>query len=186
MDVTKIRAITRRYGNGGLLIAGVWLLWQAGIRQWKRSLVGGILLASLLIIAMTRTRFAPIASHHTLRQPLRITFLDVGKGDAIVLETPSGKCLVVDTGGPLSGSDRGRTVVAPYLRERKRKRLDLLLLTHPHPDHVGGAATLLESFPVTLLVDNGLELDGESLHALPRSGRETWRALRDRGTGMVL
>ena len=111
-----------------------------------------------LLIIGTRTPSTPSMSAAALRQPLRVTFLDVGKGDALVLETPSGKCLVVDTGGTLSGgSDRGRTVVAPFLRSRKRKSLDLLLLTHPHPDHVGGAATLLEQFPVALLVDNGLD-----------------------------
>lgn len=87
---------------------------------------------------------------------LRVTFLDVGQGDAAIIESPSGKTLVVDAGGLLpAGDDEGRRVVAPYLRYRGINHIDMLLLTHPHADHIGGAATLIDRFPVSLLLDNG-------------------------------
>ncbi|HZP84513.1 MAG TPA: ComEC/Rec2 family competence protein [Chthonomonadaceae bacterium] len=90
---------------------------------------------------------------------LRVTFLDVGQGDAIVVESPSGKVLVVDTGGISheGREDQGQRVVAPFLRYRGINRIDALVLTHPHADHIGGAATLLQRFPVGLLLDNGEE-----------------------------
>src|SRR5262247_2743356 len=97
------------------------------------------------------------ATHRRQPGELTVTFLDVGQGDAAVLETPSGKVLVVDTGGlsPEGNDDAGRRVVTPFLKHRGCNHIDLLLLTHPHADHIGGAATLLERFPVSLLLDNG-------------------------------
>jgi competence protein ComEC len=118
------------------------------------------LLANLLLIgwALTPRRSAG---------ELRLTFLDVGQGDAAVLESPSGKVMVVDAGGLLpDGDDQGRRVVAPFLRSRGIYRLDALLLTHPDADHIGGAASLLERLPVGVLLENGqLEHDSSPVAA---------------------
>ena len=98
---------------------------------------------------------------HRRQAELRVVFLDVGQGDAAAIESPSGKVLLVDTGGVLAdGSDNeGRRVVGPYLRSRGVRRIDMELLTHPHADHIGGAATLLERFPTAELLDNGQQTD---------------------------
>jgi beta-lactamase superfamily II metal-dependent hydrolase len=75
---------------------------------------------------------------------LRVTFLDVGQGDATVIELPDGRVLVVDAGGfPGSDFDTGRAIVAPYLATRKIWRIDALAMTHAHPDHFGGIASLV-------------------------------------------
>ncbi len=89
--------------------------------------------------------------------PLRVVFLDVGQGDSCVIQTPKGQVMVVDTGNrSLTGQDdMGRRVVAPYLRSLGVQRIDLLLLTHPDSDHIGGAISLLEQFPVGILESNG-------------------------------
>lgn len=102
--------------------------------------------------------------NHRQQAKLTVTFLDVGQGDAAVIETPSGKVMLIDTGGVLAdGSDNeGRRVVGPYLRSRGIQRIDMELLTHPHADHTGGAATLLERFPTGALVDNGQAADSNS------------------------
>jgi len=88
---------------------------------------------------------------------LRVTFLDVGQGDAAVLETPSGMVIVVDTGGIRGeeGDDEGSRVVGPFLRYRACEDIAAVILTHPHADHIGGAPTLLRDFKVHLLMDNG-------------------------------
>jgi competence protein ComEC len=88
--------------------------------------------------------------------PLRATFLDVGQGDSCVLETASGKVCVIDTGGKLqsSGDDMGRRVVVPYLRSRGVGQIDVLILTHPDIDHIGGAEAVLRQFPVAHLLLN--------------------------------
>ena len=94
-------------------------------------------------------------------QTLRVTFLDVGQGDAAVIESPGGKTILVDTGGVSheGADDEGRRTVAPFLRSRGINRIDLILLSHPHTDHIGGAKTLFTQFPVGLLMDNGQDAD---------------------------
>lgn len=88
---------------------------------------------------------------------LHVSFLDVGQGDSAVIQTPSGKVIVIDTGGigNAPGDDMGRHVVAPFLRHEGIGRIDTLILTHPHADHIGGANTLLTAFDTRLLMDNG-------------------------------
>ncbi|HWK09893.1 MAG TPA: ComEC/Rec2 family competence protein, partial [Vicinamibacterales bacterium] len=79
---------------------------------------------------------------------LHLTALDVGQGDAIFVVFPHGSTLLVDAGGLSSASafDVGDRVVAPVIRAAGFRRLDLVALTHGDPDHVGGAAAILDEF----------------------------------------
>jgi competence protein ComEC len=76
---------------------------------------------------------------------LRITFLDVGQGDATLLQVPQG-AMLVDQGPPEAD-------VARQLRRFGISELSLLVLTHPQRDHVGGAAAVLSSTRVRVVVD---------------------------------
>ena len=87
---------------------------------------------------------------------LRITFLDVGQGDAALVEAPGGRTLLIDGGGTLDGSfDPGERVVEPFLRARGITRLDMVALSHPHPDHMNGLHRVFERFAVDELWTSG-------------------------------
>jgi len=80
---------------------------------------------------------------------LHLSVLDVGQGDCLLLRSPSGRVLLVDTGGSWNPRfDVGERRVAPVLWRAGIRRLDALLLTHAHGDHVGGAPFLLGAFHV--------------------------------------
>ena len=81
---------------------------------------------------------------------LEMTAIDVGQGDSILLVSPTGRTLLVDTGGlpqwVHSDLDIGEDVVSPYLWSRAISRLDAVAITHAHADHMGGAAAILANF----------------------------------------
>jgi competence protein ComEC len=87
---------------------------------------------------------------------LRITFLDVGQGDAALVEAPGGGTLLIDGGGSFDGAfDPGERIIEPLLRARGISHLDLVALSHPHPDHLNGLQRILERFPVARLWTSG-------------------------------
>jgi len=85
-----------------------------------------------------------------------ITILDVGQGNAALIQTIEGKNILVDGGGfsDISSFDIGRYVVGPFLWSKKIICLDAVILTHPESDHMNGLLYILDNFKVKLLVKN--------------------------------
>jgi competence protein ComEC len=133
-----------------LLIYGILIL-AANLGRWKRALHGLLLLAGIYGGLQAYGYF----SIHT-SQELKVTFLDVGQGDAAVLQLPRGKVMVIDGGGTPDGSfDPGERIVGPYLWKEKRKKIDYMVNSHPHPDHLQGLIFLLDNFAVGKVWENG-------------------------------
>src|SRR2546427_1392388 len=87
-----------------------------------------------------------------------LTFLDVGQGDSALIEFPSGYRMLIDGGGVAAGRflelrdestfSIGESVVSPYLFSRGIRRLDSVVLTHAHHDHMDGLFSVIENFEV--------------------------------------
>jgi competence protein ComEC len=117
-------------------------------------------LGGLLVLAAT----AWSTGAEPTREPpdgLRVTFLDVGQGDSILLETPQARVLVDQ--GPPDGE------VARQLEVMGIGSLSALVLTHPQRDHVGGAADVIRRLEVGQVLDPGLEATGPEHEAALRA-----------------
>ncbi len=84
---------------------------------------------------------------------LELTAIDVGQGDSLLLIFPTGTRMLIDGGGHLqfgrarpTSLDTGEDVVSPYLWSRGIQRLDIVVATHAHQDHIGGLPAILENF----------------------------------------
>ena len=131
-------------------------------REWRIRLAGAAAAAAALLLvgAGLGDRGLPPPN------ALRIVFLDVGQGDAVLVQVPEGNVLV-DQGPP-----EARTV--RQLRDLGVRRLEALVLTHPQRDHIGGAAEILRRLQVGRVLDPGLAVDGPER-------REALAAARERG-----
>lgn len=85
---------------------------------------------------------------------LRVTILDVGQGDATLVEFPSGKTLLVDGGPKTFAYDAGERTVVPFLK-RTVKKLDAVVVSHPHNDHLGGIEAVLRNAHMGTVYDAG-------------------------------
>lgn len=100
----------------------------------------------LLLAALTAGHLAYLSTHRPLpRGEVELRFLDVGQGDASLIVTPEG-CVLIDAGG----RDTAETLY--YSVNMYGGRLACLIVTHPHEDHMGGAAYLLEKMRVGAVI----------------------------------
>lgn len=85
---------------------------------------------------------------------LIVRILDVGpiNGDSILISSPAGKTVLIDAGDTTKGK-----AVVEALKRHNIQQLDYFIVTHPHPDHMGGAAEVFKAFKVLNVIDNGQE-----------------------------
>lgn len=104
------------------------------------------------------------------RQDLRVTFIDVGHGDSILIEFPKGKTMLMDGGGLRDDRfDIGKNVIAPFLWKKKIQKIDTMVLTHPDPDHLKGLNFIVSHFRIGQFWDNGCRIQSESYLELEKT-----------------
>lgn len=186
--------------DAGATHAAAWP-W-ASVWTTRSAVVAGTLGAAAALVVARRPRVrgrarrwltASYALSALLAWPLLIAWqgwgtvelraIDVGQGDAIAVRTPAGRWLLVDAGPPL-GDDPGAHPVVRELASRGVRRLEALVLTHAHLDHIGGAEAVLRSFDVGAVYDPALPAPSqEYLDVLELAAERAipWHAARSGG-----
>ncbi len=124
-----------------LVVAAVWLM-LAQRRKWARwpAVAGTVLLVGAGLVP---------ALGYSAPAGLRVTFFDVGEGDAALVESPAGARILIDGG-------REPEVVAATLKRRGFERIDLLVASHMHADHVIGLQAVMRRFDIGLALHPGV------------------------------
>ncbi len=100
----------------------------------------------LFIVAFIYTNITDIANKNenfSAKENLCVSFLDVGQGDSSFIEFPNGKCMLIDA----SIKDAGENI-EEYIKSRGFKKIDYVVATHPHSDHIGGMKYIAENFEI--------------------------------------
>ena len=128
-------------------------LWCAAIYLLHRvSPVAGRAACALVPLGLMLVLFP--RAPRLQRGSLEFTAIDVGQGDSLLMVSPNATAMLIDAGGPTGAAgpsdqnafDVGEEVVSPYLWSRGLRRLDTLVLTHAHSDHIGGMLAVLRNF----------------------------------------
>lgn len=158
--------------------------WLACCWLVRRSRWGAFAtaLAMPLIATMVLWQEPAVRTANTLE----VTAIDVGQGDSLLAINPAGAAMVIDAGGPVGRSgpaevvsrfDVGEEVVSPYLWSRRLRRVDIVVLSHAHTDHMGGLPAILENFrPRELWV--GADPDSQLYSALLEEAADLGIAVR--------
>ena len=120
-----------------------------------------LILLSLIIFFLADAAY--LLTKDKFSSELRVTAIDVGQGSSILVRFPGGKTMLIDGGGFADSSfDMGKLVVAPFLYHEKIRKIDIVVLSHPHPDHLHGLLYITDNFNVHEVWSTGLRLDNEN------------------------
>ncbi len=142
-----------------LLLFPLWASIIFFIASWRLSnLKWKWLIASLSIICVIQVEGIIQGSKP---KELVVTIFDVGQGDACLIETPNGKVVLIDAGAWSPGYNSGKSIILPHLETRGVERLDAVILSHPHSDHIGGIISLIDMIEIGVIYNSGYEYDSK-------------------------
>ncbi len=128
--------------------------WLFGVWFFATAFLAGVRLPAIRFKMAAGFLFCLVMLHSVqlfgqLRPPaLEVIFFDVGQGDAVLLRTPGGYHYLYDTGIWSPGFDSGERTIIPELKAMGVRRLDGVILSHPHADHIGGIVSLMHHVPI--------------------------------------
>ncbi len=184
------------YYAGWIVLVALWATRASclvrGGPSWaaRRSVRAAVAVGCVLITgAGLWIIWAPVPWWEPRADGVRVTFIDVGQGDAALVQCPNGQSLLVDAGGAGGGRfDVGGRVVAPVLWARGVRRLTYLVVTHGDGDHMNGAVHVVRDF-MPREVWEGVPVPAHpplgELRAAALSAGATWRTVQ-RGDRVAL
>lgn len=140
-----------------------WLLYRS---DFKNSLLPLMIKKRIYIfekIILITIIFTLLISVITQSEQGAITFIDVGQGDSILVEAPSGYNILIDSGGKVdfpkeewqkrkNPFDVGKDIILPYLQYKGSSKIDMAVLTHEDMDHLGGYLSLIDYIDIGIFV----------------------------------
>ncbi|MBI3580414.1 MAG: DNA internalization-related competence protein ComEC/Rec2 [Ignavibacteriales bacterium] len=138
----------------------------------------------LLLVVLNVATFNKVFGY---REPaLVFTTLDVGQGDALLLELPNGKNILIDAGAKSDTYDAGEKIVIPFLKRKGITALDAVLITHAHSDHLGGVISLLKHIPVNRIIEAQVSIEGEQYKQIKDAAQELHVPVQEITAGAAL
>lgn len=118
--------------------------------QSKNSIQKPVIIVGLLMVLMLSADMGYWLYQRCWRDDLRVTMIDVGHGNASLLELPHGYNMLIDGGGFSDNRvfDVGASIIAPFLWQKKIRTIDSIVLSHPNSDHLNGLIYIAENFHV--------------------------------------
>lgn len=131
--------------------------------KWLRQHDKFLIISLLLIVNI----FVYYLLYFSTHKGLVVSFLDIGQGDSVFIQTPSGKDILID-GGPNKNVLKELGGIVSFFD----KKIDIVLATHPDKDHIGGLPAVFERFNVGLFIESGVECSTSICDALASSIKE--------------
>jgi competence protein ComEC len=131
-----------------LMLILIFILFNIKIRSYRLSAVG--LIVILVFLNLNKN---PNSNY------LEVTFLDVSQGDACFIKFPNGESMLVDGGDATKDWDQGKNTIIPFLKFNNISRIKYIVASHPHNDHIGGLAEILNTLTVDTLVISEYEFN---------------------------
>ncbi|MEJ2629087.1 MAG: MBL fold metallo-hydrolase, partial [bacterium] len=123
-----------------LYFLGFFLIVNFNVLKYRKYLLFLLLLCLNILIWKSG-----VDNHSSRVQWIQF---DVGQGDAALLITPRRKTVLIDGGLKSSFFDNGKQIISVYLNKKGLKKINYVILTHPHSDHVGGLLHIIENFNI--------------------------------------
>lgn len=148
--------------NESYLIFFIWLVALSALAsfyipklRWKWTIV----FLALLVISSGSQLWDKVK-----HKPMRVTFFDVGQGDAALISTPGNAHFLIDTGVWQPSYSSGKSTIVPHLKAENITNLDAIFLTHPHADHIGGIEAIMSEIPIDTIYNAGTTYNSALYH----------------------